>query len=83
MTLFCCYPKCVAQVLHIYESEWILIELPNQTVQTYWLCGACTPQMRLVYDPNEGGVKIVPRLGAKKPVAGETVGDGDSTRKAA
>jgi hypothetical protein len=82
MILFCCYPKCVAEILHMYESEWTLIELPNQTVQTYWLCGACTPQMRLVYDPNDG-VKIVPRLAAKKPAAGETVGDGDSTRKAA
>lgn len=82
MILSCCYPKCVAQVPYIYESEWTVIELPHQIPQTYWLCGACTPQMRLVYDMHDG-VKIVPRLGAKKPAARETVGYTDATSRAA
>ncbi|HEX6505792.1 MAG TPA: hypothetical protein VF011_21325 [Terriglobales bacterium] len=60
MLLNCANPKCSAEFLHLYDGELIVIELPDRTVQRYWLCGACAPYMNVVYDPVEG-IKIVPK----------------------
>jgi hypothetical protein len=60
MVFNCANPACSAEFLYLYEGELFVIELPNRTVQRYWLCAACAPSMRVVYDPGEG-VKVVPR----------------------
>jgi hypothetical protein len=58
MVLNCANPNCAAEFLYLYEGELFLIELPNRTVERYWLCGACSPSMRVVYEPAEG-VKVI------------------------
>jgi hypothetical protein len=74
--LKCANPECGADFLYLYEGELIVFELPDRSVKKYWLCGACAPRMRVMYDPSEG-VKIV----AKEPASGET-DYGGSFRKA-
>ncbi len=76
MLFNCANPDCSAEFLYLYEGELILMELPDQTVQKYWLCGACASHMRVVYDPSEG-IKIA----AKK--AAESQRPVDSFRRAA
>jgi hypothetical protein len=71
MLLSCANPNCSAEFLYLYEGELILIELPDRTVQRYWLCGACAPYMRVVYDSSEG-VKIVAKdVQLQKPADSE------------
>lgn len=61
MLLNCANPNCTAEFLYLYEGELFLIELPDRTVQRYWLCGACARSMRVVYDVIEKTVKVLPR----------------------
>jgi hypothetical protein len=82
MLFNCANPECSAEFLYLYEGELIVIELPDRTVQRYWLCGACAPRLRVLYDPREG-VKIVAKdVQLKKVAGGETDCDG-SFHKAA
>jgi hypothetical protein len=82
MVLRCCHPNCTADFVHLYEAEWIVIELPNRTRQCYWLCGACAPRFHLVYDLGEG-VTIVPMSPIKKSPGRERRQLGESPGKAA
>ena len=76
MLLNCANPKCNAEFLYLYEGEVILIELPDRSVQRYWLCGACASSMRVVYDPVVG-IKIVPKdVQSQQPPDSETDCDG-------
>jgi len=81
MILNCANPNCTADFLYLYEGEWILIELPDRTVQRYWLCGACAPHLCVVFDPMEG-ITVVPRLAIKKSADSETLDYEDSPRRA-
>jgi hypothetical protein len=80
MLLNCANPNCPAEFLYLYEAEWIMIALPDRTVQRYWLCGACAPSMRVVYDPAEG-VHVIRRHEVKK--SADSRADQSSRPKAA
>ncbi len=71
MLLTCANPNCTAEFLYLHEGELFLIELSDRTVQRYWLCGACAPSMRVVYDPAEG-IKLVPKDAATESERAET-----------
>ena len=82
MLLNCANPNCPAEFLYLYEGEWIVIEVPGHALQRYWLCGACAPYMRVVYDPVVG-IKIVPKdVQSQQPPDSDTDCDG-SFRNAA
>jgi hypothetical protein len=82
MILNCANPNCTADFLNLYEGEWIVIELPDRTVERYWLCGACAPHLCVVYDPMEG-VTVVARPAIKKSGDRETFDCEDPPGRAA
>jgi len=82
MILNCANPNCTADFLNLYEGEWIVIELPDRTVQRYWLCGACAPHLCVVCDPIEG-VTVVSRPAIEKSGDRERFDCEDSARRAA
>lgn len=71
MLLNCANSKCPAQFLYLYEGELFILQLPNRTVERYWLCKACSPFMRVVYDLAEG-VKVIPKGVARECMNGHT-----------
>jgi hypothetical protein len=71
MLFNCANPNCNAEFLYLYEGELIVFELPDRTVQRYWLCGACAPYMRVVYDPSEGVQIVAKDVQMKKPADSE------------
>lgn len=66
MLLSCANPNCPAEFVHLYEGEWIVIEVPGQVLQRRWLCGACSRSMTMIYETGEG-VKVVPKDTLKSP----------------
>ena len=83
MALNCANPNCSAEFLNLYESEWIMIELPDRMVQQCWLCGSCSQYFRVVYDSIENRVKVLPKDGSEKAKQGTTECRSDSFSKAA
>jgi hypothetical protein len=73
MLFNCVNPDCGADFLYLYEGELIVIELPDRTVRRYWLCGACAPYMRVVYDPCEGVKLVAKDVPLNKPADSETL----------
>lgn len=82
MILNCANPNCTADFLNLYEGEWFVIELPDRTVQRYWLCGACAPHLCVVCDPMKG-VTVVARPAIKKSGGRERFGCEDSPGRTA
>ena len=82
MLLSCANPKCPAEFLYLYEGEWIAIEVPGQALQRYWLCGACSRTMAVIYDPKEG-IRVVPKDMLKKSPEPKLVRAEGSPSKAA
>jgi hypothetical protein len=82
MLLTCANPNCPAEFLHLYEGEWIVIELPGQKLERHWLCGACARSMAVIYEPSEG-VKVLPKDTLKKSVEPKPVHGVNSPSKAA
>jgi hypothetical protein len=72
MLLNCANPNCSAEFLYLYEGELFLIELPNRTVERYWLCRDCSLFMGVIYDASQGA-RIVPRDIPRKSVHSRTV----------
>lgn len=64
MVLNCANPSCSAKFLYLHEGTLVLLELPNRTVERYWLCGACSPSMRVIFRPGEG-VRVVSKHASK------------------
>ena len=64
----CANPDCGAEFLYLHEGTVFTIELPDKSVQCYWLCKSCARHMRVVYDPSEG-VKVVARPGMRDALA--------------
>jgi hypothetical protein len=54
MLLNCANPNCSAEFLYLYDGELFVIELPNRTVERYWLCRECALSMRVAYVAPEG-----------------------------
>ncbi len=50
----CANPECAMEFRYLHEGELFTIELPDRTVQHYWLCGVCAAHMRVVYDASMG-----------------------------
>jgi hypothetical protein len=71
MLFNCANPECSAEFLYLYEGELIVFELPDRTVQKYWLCGACAPRMRVEYDPAAGVKVVAKRVPLEKTAGGE------------
>jgi hypothetical protein len=82
MLLNCSNPNCPAEFLYLYQGEWIVIQIHGQVLQRYWLCGACSRSMAVIYEPSEG-VKVVPKDVEKKSAESKTVHAVDSPPKAA
>lgn len=66
MLLSCANSNCPAEFLYLYQGQLFLLELPNRTVERYWLCEACAQSMRVVYEPAEG-IKIIQRDAVRNP----------------
>lgn len=81
MLLNCANPNCTSEFLYLYEGELFLIELPNRTVERYWLCGACAPSMRVVHEP-ASGVKIIAREVVKRSLDSKTDQSSDHPKAA-
>jgi hypothetical protein len=79
--LNCANPNCQAEILYLYEGEWIVIELPSE-IQRYWLCGACSPSLCVIYKPSKGVRVVLKDMGKKSPEPKPT-GAADSPSKAA
>jgi hypothetical protein len=66
----CANPSCSAQLVYLREGKIFMVERPQQLypaatgrqekralparVEHFWLCGACSAQMTLVYDSTTG-----------------------------
>jgi hypothetical protein len=62
MVTNCANPNCSAEFLYLHEGEVFVIELPDNSVEHYWLCPSCARYLRVAYDES-GGVKVVAKSG--------------------
>ncbi|HZD95653.1 MAG TPA: hypothetical protein VE133_15425 [Candidatus Sulfotelmatobacter sp.] len=71
----CANPSCSTQLVYLREGKIFMVEAPSQQtaeapsptrpkgvnrVEHFWLCGPCSAQMTLAYDPQQG-VQVIPR----------------------
>ena len=71
MLLNCANPNCSAEFLYLYDGELFVIELPNRTVERYWLCRECAGSMTVNYVARDG-VRVIPRNVAKNSTGTRT-----------
>ena len=69
----CANPSCPNRLVYLREGKIFMMEAaPSQAepathspkapnrIEHFWLCGSCSAEMTLAYDPHNG-VKIVPK----------------------